>query len=86
MLCERHTHGRVYICREGIPADRASFEVAIGDQARLRFRLFLVKIGDLLFPDLTGAVNSVLSLFMGIFQIERALVFHTAILRRQAAV
>ena len=49
---------------------------------RFLFYVFLAKLGDLLFPDLAGMVNGVLSLFMWVLEWVFGLDFHGMILRR----
>ena len=80
MIGKRHAHGRVYVRREWIAAERAAFQVAIGNQVRLQCGLLAIR--DLLLPDLAGMVNSVLSLLVRVFQIEWTLESHAPILRR----
>jgi hypothetical protein len=58
-------------------------QIAVSDQARYGLAFVVRKVGNPLFPDVTGVVDSILSLFVGIVQlVERLLVFHGLSLRR----
>src|SRR5271167_864030 len=95
MVRKCHVHGRFHVQRERIPANGAAFQGATIDQMRLRnglllvlgdrflFCVFLTKLSDLLFPDLAGMVNGVLSLFVWVLEwVFGLLDFHAVILRR----
>ena len=83
VLRKRDRHGRVYIGEKRTATHRAALQIPVGDQARFGLGFLVVKVGDPLFPNIAGVVNSILSLPLRIVQlVERPLVFHVLSLRR----
>jgi hypothetical protein len=82
VLRKRDCHRWVYVGGKRISTHRAALQIPVGGQARFGLGFFVVKVGDPLFSDIAGVVNSILSLLVRIVQlVERLLVFHVLSLR-----